>query len=147
MERLTKRIGNYTYYTKGTYPETVPAECNAGDVRNILTRLAAYEDTGLEPNEIPTGLELANVFCAMQKLKRYEAAEKDGRMFPWVCIGQMDKNGVPIREGDTLIGKDKHRFTVRYNPDIASFVAIPEDNDESSRPCLNYGTTKHLEVV
>lgn len=52
MERLTKRIGAFVYYKKGKYEETLPAECETQDVRDILSCLAAYEDTGLEPQEI-----------------------------------------------------------------------------------------------
>ena len=52
MERLTKRIDRSVYYTKGKYEETLPSECEIRDVRNILYRLAAYEDTGLEPKEV-----------------------------------------------------------------------------------------------
>ncbi len=52
MERLTKRIGAFVYYTKGKYEDTIPAECETQDVRNILSCLAAYEDTGLEPRRL-----------------------------------------------------------------------------------------------
>lgn len=38
----------------------------------MVDRLAAYEDAGLEPSEIPTGLELAKVFAAMQELKHLQ---------------------------------------------------------------------------
>lgn len=41
--------------------------------QEAVDRLAAYEDTGLEPEEIPTGLELANTYAAMLLLKRYQA--------------------------------------------------------------------------
>ena len=33
--------------------------------------LAAYEDTGLEPEEVLSGKELAEIACAMNKLKAY----------------------------------------------------------------------------
>lgn len=49
MDRLTKRIGEHVYYTKGEHDETIPAECESWDVREILKVLAAYEDTGLTP--------------------------------------------------------------------------------------------------
>ena len=52
MERLTKRIGENVYFTQGKYESTLPAECETQDVRNILHRLAAYEDTGLEPQSV-----------------------------------------------------------------------------------------------
>ena len=44
MERLTKRIGDYVYYTQGEYEETLPIEMETGDVRNALKKLAYYED-------------------------------------------------------------------------------------------------------
>ena len=43
-ERLTIRIADHVYYTKGKYTETLPAECETADVRNILQRLADHED-------------------------------------------------------------------------------------------------------
>lgn len=52
MERLTKKIHGHVYYTKGKFAETIPAECEIKDVRTILRKLAAYEDTGLEPEQI-----------------------------------------------------------------------------------------------
>lgn len=58
MERLTKRIGEHVYYTKGIYEDTIPSECESWDVRNILNRLAEYEDTGLSPEEIIQFMQL-----------------------------------------------------------------------------------------
>jgi len=52
MERFTVRFNDKVFYTKGRYPETIPAECESWDVRNILNKLAEYEDTGLTPDEI-----------------------------------------------------------------------------------------------
>lgn len=46
MDRLTKRMAGHVYYTDGKYEETVPAECETGDVRAILQRLADFEDIG-----------------------------------------------------------------------------------------------------
>lgn len=44
MERLTKRIGEYVYYTQGKYPDTTVAEMIKDDIRNALQKLADYED-------------------------------------------------------------------------------------------------------
>lgn len=52
MERYVCRMGDYVYYTKGKYPHTTAMECDSADVRNLLNRVADYEDSGLEPNEI-----------------------------------------------------------------------------------------------
>jgi hypothetical protein len=69
-----------------------------------LEELKAYRATGLKPVDVPTGLELANVFAAMQKLKEYEStglsptrlgelasADRDGR-----CVV------LPCKIGDTI---------------------------------------------
>jgi len=53
MERLTGRIGKTVYYAQGKYyKETLACECDADDVRNILQKLAEYEDLELTPSEI-----------------------------------------------------------------------------------------------
>ena len=57
-----------------------------------VNRLAAYEDTGLEPEEVLTAKENAEVACALNLLKEYQSvgsveyfrelsqAERDGRL-------------------------------------------------------------------
>lgn len=52
MEKYVYRIRDYVYYTKGKYPHTTALECDSADVRNLLNRVADYEDSGLEPTEI-----------------------------------------------------------------------------------------------
>lgn len=44
MERLTKRIREYVYYTQGKYAETIPFEMETEDVRKVMHKLAEYED-------------------------------------------------------------------------------------------------------
>lgn len=44
MERLTKRIESFVYYTQGKYTDTIPAEMTKADIRNVLSKLAEYED-------------------------------------------------------------------------------------------------------
>lgn len=63
MNRLTKRIDGHVFYTQGRYKTTIPAEMETEDMRQCLKRLAAYEDTGLEPEEILAMLEQANIVC------------------------------------------------------------------------------------
>lgn len=67
-------------------------------VADMRKSLAAYEDTGLEPSEIPTGLELENVFAAMQELKQYKDAEKQGLLVR-----------LPCKAGDTVYTIEKQR--------------------------------------
>ena len=63
MERLTKRIDGHVFYTQGRYETTIPAEMETEDIRQCLKSLAAYEDTGLEPEEILAMLERADIVC------------------------------------------------------------------------------------
>lgn len=63
--------------------------CSSGDAAKLL---AAYEDTGLEPEEVLTAKENAEVACALNLLKEYQSvgsveyfrelsqAERDGRL-------------------------------------------------------------------
>ena len=53
MERLTTRIEDTVYYSKGKYkPKTLSADMEPWEVRECMKRLATYEDTGLPPEEI-----------------------------------------------------------------------------------------------
>ena len=73
------------------------ADCTALYCRNRLKdRLAAYEDTGLTPGEIKSmqeehfsGLEMAKLHSALMELKKYQEADKDGRIVVLPCkVGQ-----------------------------------------------------------
>lgn len=68
--------------------------CSSGDAANLL---AAYENTGLEPEKVLTAKENAEVACALNLLKEYQSigsvehfrelsrAEKDGRLMVLPC--------------------------------------------------------------
>lgn len=59
--------------------------------KEAYQRLARYEDKQLDPEEILDPVELARVYSALQKLKVYEEAEREGRLFVSPC-----------RVGDTI---------------------------------------------
>lgn len=44
MDRLTIKVNGVVCYANGRYENTIPAECETHDVREILSRLAAIED-------------------------------------------------------------------------------------------------------
>lgn len=75
------------------------ADCTALYCRNrLLDRLVEYEDTGLTPGEIKSmkdehfsGLEMAKLHSALMELKKYQEADKDGRLVV-----------LPCKVGDTL---------------------------------------------
>ena len=68
-------------------------DCTALYCRNCLKeRLAAYEDTGLTPGEVKSmqeehfsGLEMAKLYSAFMELKKYQEADKDGRLVVLPC--------------------------------------------------------------
>ena len=75
MERLTM-------WYDGNHAICENEECTSGDcpfadpiceqVQNIIDRLAAYEDTGLEPEEIISAMDMAKIACALHELNAYK---------------------------------------------------------------------------
>ena len=105
MERLTKRINDVITYigTENEYDTGMIAAETASSVaavREILLRLAAYEDTGLTPEEVTTvkvalmGKTLAEITefegVPLARLRELAEADKDGR-----CVV------LPCKVGDT----------------------------------------------
>lgn len=92
MERLTKRInGVVTYIGEENSYDTgqIAAELNAAARREILERLAAYEDTGLSPQacieagEIEAGLSAEGY--SIHRMVELMRADKDGRLVVLPC--------------------------------------------------------------
>ncbi len=89
--------------------------CTNCPIKKAFDRLAAYEDTGLEPGEVLTEKELAEVGCAIIRLKKYQdigaiaylrelaQAEKDGRLVM-----------LPCRVGDVVYEANKRGFISTY---------------------------------
>lgn len=95
MERLTKCVNGVTVYVGPgcKYPDTgeIPAELDAGGVRAALCKLAAYEDTGLTPEEVGRLKEYMQPFTIqdMDRFREIMQAEDSGRLviLPPVKIG------------------------------------------------------------
>lgn len=70
MERLTDKKEadvqrrKYEIRLKQGYPRNIPEE--------RFLRLAAYEDTGLEPEEIFSAVDMAKIACALHELNAYK---------------------------------------------------------------------------
>ena len=80
MERLTTRVEDKVYYSKGKYPPTtLCAEMETHEIRECMKKLAEYEDTGLTPDEIIEQIEILkhNYKCMEDTLERqYDNALK-----------------------------------------------------------------------
>lgn len=111
MKRLTIRHSD----GRVSQPSTTAMEV-------LFYRLAAYEDTGLEPEEIITGKELAEIACGLELLKKYQELGNVDRLRELV---EADKEGrsiiLPVREGESLwiYGRDgKPQEMILVAPDI-----------------------------
>lgn len=100
MERLTDKAwqnfdpweccGQDKYCQKGCHD---PGGCTKGCiVPQLYARLGAYEDTGMTPGEVKSmqeehfsGLEMAKLHSALMELKKYQEADKDGRVVVLPC--------------------------------------------------------------
>ena len=94
MERLTEKhyLGT-DHYMKCSGNCNVDMDCiDCPSFDCLVERLAAYEDTGLTPVEIKSmqeehfsGLEMAKLHSALMELKKYQEADKDGRLVVLPC--------------------------------------------------------------
>ena len=129
MGRLTKRAGGTVVYAGG-YKQyeggDIPAEVSPQGVRELLVRLAEYEDTGMAPGEIKSmqeehfsGLEMAKLHSALMELKKYQEADKDGRIVV-----------LPCKVGDTVwvAGRDNVPREMQLDPPDIRATCTDEDN-------------------
>ena len=94
MDRLTipdVRVDEHT-----TRRAMIDGEAVREHAMDFYWRLKAYEDMGLTPEEIKSmkdehfsGLEMAKLHSALMELKKYQEADKDGRLVVLPCkVGQ-----------------------------------------------------------
>lgn len=104
MERLTKRENGHTHYPRCFEEPCGGMGCRTEDCEfkaEICERLAAYEDTGLEPEEVlpkdnadEIALKLIRLadlesLCNYTRLRELAEADKDGRLMVLPCkVGQ-----------------------------------------------------------
>lgn len=94
MERLTKiESGVPVYVGPGCESPggSIAAEMSTSQVRDVLVRLGAYEDTGLAPVEIDMAREAAEALrklcrlCDLDRLRKLAKADRDGRVVVLPC--------------------------------------------------------------
>ena len=74
--------------------------------RIAMERLADYEDTGLEPGEFFSGLEIAKILAALKEAEKYKQAESEG------CLMVL-----PCKIGDTV-------WVIGSEDDCVAFVCV-----------------------
>lgn len=95
MERLTRRINGVVVYVGAKNPYStgqIPCEVEPAGVREMMDRLAAYEDRGCAPEEVlpkdkadEIALKLMCLadlesLCSYTRLRELAEADKDGRL-------------------------------------------------------------------
>lgn len=119
MERLTRKIGGSVVFP--TELLGVSLAPHNEYMHKLLTRLAAYEDTGLEPEEVVLK-KLALMGKVLSEIKEFEGVPAD-RM---IELAQAEKDGrlmvLPVKEGSTI-------YRVRLNFDGDHYEIIEKDFD------------------
>lgn len=90
MERLTKRINGVVVYVGAKNPYStgqIPCEVEPAGVREMMERLAAYEDKELTPEEVSTLVKDWSDLCTIvgecggiSRVRVLAEADKDGRL-------------------------------------------------------------------
>lgn len=115
MERIT--IPGYRYHND---------EFMDSGVAKFFNRLSAYEDSGLEPQDIISAVDMAKIACALHELNAYKdigpidhirdllQAERDGRLLELPFVAMVEQS---LQDGKMKpMGDQKHngRYAVVY---------------------------------
>ena len=132
MERLTFE-GNFCDIAQC---ESVPGGsfCENGGCtqRRVWERLKAYEDTGLTPEEVPTAVEMAQIYSIIEENKRYRALNVTVDRIKE--LARADREGrvvvLPCKVGDTMwvTGRDNVAREMMLEPPDIRTVCTDEDN-------------------
>lgn len=86
MERLTAKINDSAYYVKGKYgPATLCAEMETWEVRECMKKLAAYEDTGLQPEELQEFMKRIDLKDLHDHISELLELEEQGLLIKLPC--------------------------------------------------------------
>lgn len=136
MERLTKRVDGIAVLESWAVDKDPVSVA-----QRLCNRLAAYEDTGLEPQDIISAVDMAKIACALHELNAYKdigpighirdliQAEQDGRLVVLPCkVGEYwrDWDGERVR-----IESVSFSFTRRHlcNTDMVTYRYYDEEDD------------------
>ena len=112
MERLTYRSTRFNNPVSNGACEKIKcsAKCDSCKINDLIAKLCAYEDTGLEPQDIISAVDMSKIACALHELNAYKdlgpidhirdliKAEQDGRLVV-----------LPCKVGDTVYQIDAER--------------------------------------
>ena len=148
MERLTRRIDGVVVYvgTKNPYSTgQIPCEVDSAGVREMMYRLAAYEDSDCEPEEVlpkdkadEIALKLMRLadlesLCSYDRLRELAKADKDGRLVVPPCkVGDVvygfhgEKTILPMVAKWIETNTDGWCIAVQYAPMVPRFYRFSD---------------------
>ena len=101
MKRLTGRRDGRAYIVG--CPDFALPKIVGLIIQQTVDRLAVYEDTGLEPEEIISATDMAKIACALHELNAYKELGPIDRLHE---LAQADREGrcvvLPCKKGDTV---------------------------------------------
>ena len=143
MERLTRRINGVVVYVgaKNTYSTgQIPCEVEPAGVREMMDRLAAYEDTHMMPSDV-TSMRMDMAIIAalfngvdVDRMKELAEADKDGRLVVLPCkVGDTvyrifnPPSREPVISAHTLMSVD---YIVRWIDKFGKTVFLTREEAE-----------------
>lgn len=146
MERLTK-TGQPMVWGKGHDGKhwLEPCEMSYRDMGNVLRRLAEYEDTGLEPQEI-AALKLYTMGAAVAEIQEFDGvpiarlqalakAEKEGRLL------------IVPAPGDVLYETDPEHGVVKHTVTDVHWAANTSAVDDNGTAWADYYTEEDIDTA
>lgn len=131
MERLTRRINGVLVYVGAKNPYStgqIPCEVEPAGVREMMDRLASYEDTRLSSAEVHSMygewdamMSVLNSIGSYDRLRELAEADKDGRLVVLPCkVGDTIYHISRVRtshfEDDKIIIDDEGRLKIYEMP-------------------------------
>lgn len=143
MERLTRRINGVVVYVGAKNPYStgqIPCEVEPAGVREMMDRLAAYEDTGLTPQACAEAQEAGKVLSSCDisfgRLAELLTADRDGRLVVLPCkVGDTvyrifnPPSREPVISAHTLMSVD---YIVRWIDKFGKTVFLTREEAEKA---------------
>lgn len=125
MNRLTEKYSGIHVCYKNGYKNTVLcSEMTVPQTRECMDKLSAYEDTGLEPEDILPTTELAEIYCRFGELMKYKELELEGRLIKLPC--KVDDRVFVIRWDNKTVLEGKIYSFTRYDSAMTMNVILYE---------------------
>lgn len=145
MERMTKRENGHVYYPRCFEEPCGGMGClteDCGFKVEICERLAAYEDTGLEPDEVNALQKDWSDLCTVigecggiDRLRELAEAEKDGRIVVLPCkVGDTVYRLQYIEQtpGRFVVGVAEIKFALLWLEEFGETVFLTREEAEAA---------------